>query len=291
MQECTTCLRELSLDNFYRDGRYKGEVRYQRICKGCRHDKYLYNYRNKNVKSHNCEYCGTKYSVNAQYAPNPKYCTRQCHAASKAQLEYSQSFLTPHLQSYIDGLMLSDITIRPDGSFGWNLKYQEFSEYIAKQFKPYEAYSKPTPNPNIFRGRSYCHPDIKKQRKRWYPEGIKIVPEDVQVDTVSALMLYLGDGHLHKVRGHITLYTMSFTEEENEFLVQKLSDIGITSRVKPIKNQFVIYLSRPNAEEFLKIVGGNSPIKCYDYKFDMPDREVYNKYQRDKRKQKNEKDN
>lgn len=291
MQECTKCQRKLDFDNFYRDSRYKDRVKYRRTCKACCHNKYLHSYRNKNVVFHNCANCGTRYQVNAKYAPNTKYCTRPCHAASKARLEYSQSFLTPSLQSYVDGLMLSDITIRPDGSFGWNLKYQEFSEYIANQLKPYEAYSKATSDPNIFRGRSYCHPDIKKQRQRWYPDGIKIVPKDVKIDITSVLMLYLGDGCLHKTRGNITLYTLSFTEEENEFLVHKLSCIGISSRVIPVKKHFAIYLSRPNAEEFLKILGGISPIRCYDYKFNMPDREVYNRQQKDWRRRKNEKDN
>lgn len=288
MKTCSKCHQKLSFSEFYRDYR-SASFKHKSICIQCTKSQYAKAYKNVNLKQHVCKNCKNTFSVNSNYALNPQFCTQQCYAAFRSFLDYSKSFWTKELQSYIDGLMLSDIGIRTNNCFQWNVKYREFAEFISNCLHPYSPYIKHYPN--VYSGRSRTHPDIKAQRQRWYPNGVKIVPKDVTIDPVCLTMLYIGDGHIHKVRGNITISTLSFSEEDNKFLSeQMLENLGINSRViSTKKGQSYLYFSRPNAVEFLKIIGNKSPVKCYDYKFLVPPKQAYRDYQREFRKKKHAK--
>lgn len=287
MKICSKCNKELPFDQFYRDNR-SASLKYRSMCVGCIKSQYAASYRTANIKKWICKHCKSTFSVNSNYAPNPSFCSRQCHAAFKSSLDYSESFWTSSMQSYIDGLMLSDIGIRKDNSFQWNVKYEEFAEFIANCLLPYDPSVKNYIR--MYTGRTKTHPDIKNQRQRWYPNGTKIVPKDVIIDPICLAMLYIGDGHIHKVKGNITISTLSFSEKENNFLSEKMfKNLGVKSRVISMKDRYCLYFSRPNAVEFLKIIGNKSPVKCYDYKFVVPSKQAYRNYQRELRKRNHEK--
>jgi len=282
MKICSKCNQELTLNNFYRDNR-SPSVKYRSICKKCTKLQYIRTYRTVNTKQHICKNCQDLFLVNCCYAPNPQFCSTKCHAAFKSQLDYDESFWTEELQSYIDGLMLSDICIRRDNCFQWNVKYEEFAQLVAKYLLPYGSYVKKYSS-KMYTGRTRTHPDIKFQRGRWYPDDIKIVPQDVKINQASLLMMYIGDGCLHKTKGNITISTLSFSEKDNLFLSDRILNLGIASRVLSRNNQYYLYFSRPNAVKFLNFLGNSSPIKCYDYKFQMPSKQIYRDYQRNLRR-------
>ncbi len=223
----------------------------------------------KTVTKRQCNYC------------NDIYCSQYCFGAAKAKLDYRKSYIN-NIKSFSDGLILSDLHIRKDGGFSWNLKYLEFAEFISKGFQDYDPWIKQQKN-GMWTGRTHCHPDIKKERKRWYPNGVKIVPKDVSIDRESLLGLYLGDGSLHKTRGWIGIYTLNFTKDDNEYLCDRIKSIGLDCRVKQANKMYMLYFSRPNAENLISFLG-ESPVSCYGYKFRIPDREIYNKYQRELRR-------
>lgn len=282
MQECNFCHRSLPFECFYRDPRYKDRIVYQKKCKLCYHEKYRKDY-TAAINSTICKQCGKEFWFNPQYSLNPQYCTHPCHGAAKASLDYNNSFIKP-IKSWVDGLILSDLHIAPNGRFSWNLKHAEFSEFIANKFKEYQPSIKQQKN-GIWSGRTKTHPDIKKERLRWYKENRKILPDDVIVNKDSLMALYLGDGSLHKIRGWIGIYTLNFSWDENELLCSKINQLGLQCRVKSAnkKKQPHIYFSRPNAIGLLNYLE-TSPIQCYSYKFQMPSKEVCNAYQREARK-------
>jgi len=112
-------------------------------------------------------------------------------------------------------------------------------------------------------------------RKHWYPNGIKIVPEDVKITKLSCLLWYLGDGTLLKTNKgksiRITLCTNGFSIEDHHLLKYKLEKtldidvvISTTGRTKYNNDiEYVLYLYGLNAYKFLKYIG---PCVVDDYK-------------------------
>ena len=114
-----------------------------------------------------------------------------------------------------------------------------------------------------------------EQRKRWYPEGKKIVPKDIILSPLVCLYWYLGDGGLHychnKYKG-IRLCTNGFTPYDREHIRDLLSQLGFRSYVE---KKGVVGLSPIPSREFLKYIGKN-PVMCYDYKWCIDNRSSYN---------------
>lgn len=113
------------------------------------------------------------------------------------------------------------------------------------------------------------------QRPRWYPNGTKSVPKDIQLTPIVCLYWYLGDGGLHycksKFKG-VRLCTNAFLISDIDFLRGKLLDLGFRSfREK----KGVIGLSPIQARNFLGYIG-DCPVDCYRYKWCPDNREKYN---------------
>lgn len=281
--KCSTCDQNYPIEQFYRDFRYKDRICYRPKCKKCYNKTYRNTFLNKNQIIKTCQNCRQKFSVNYKYCPDQKYCDQKCAGSGKANLDYSLTF-RKEIQDWIDGFMLSDMHIRDHGAFSFNLKYLEFAQFISSKLFPYQFSIKSYESKSINSGKSRTHPDIKIERERWYSNGTKILPEDCVVNKNSLMGLYLGDGTLHKIRGWIGIYTMNFTWQENEILCEKIKSLGLNCRVKNgSKTQPMIYFSRPNAINFLDYLG-TCPVNCYMYKFNMPNKEIANIYQRESRK-------
>ena len=118
-------------------------------------------------------------------------------------------------------------------------------------------------------GRSRSHPDLVKQRNRWYKHNIKIVPKDVNITPKGLMLWYLGDGCLHN-RTNVVLCTDSFSEEEVGYLVDKLILLGIPCGIRHHCKTPRISILQKGIRPFFSYMGWKSPIKCYDYKFNIP---------------------
>lgn len=204
------------------------------------------------------------------------------HSECKRSLDWDISFLNPEISEAIDGLVLSDASITPQGQVAATLKYEEFRNYCSSLFEPYKpAHTTCCPNMNeipYFRFCTKMHTDLKIQRERWYPDGIKKIPEDVKLTPLSVLLWYLGDGHIDAKWGNIFLYTNSFNAADVNRVVELLNQSGVQCKFYWARSQGtykkdypVIYISSKNTPSFFEFVGVESPIKCYDYKFDVPD--------------------
>lgn len=73
--------------------------------------------------------------------------------------------------------------------------------------------------------------EFTELRTRWYPEGTKIVPQDLVLSPELVSAWHMGDGTLHKYGG-ATLSTNCFTHDDVVFLVSLFADIGIAATVK-----------------------------------------------------------
>ena len=121
------------------------------------------------------------------------------------------------------------------------------------------------------------------QRKRWYPDGKKIVPKDIFIDKDFLLWWYIGDGHLHRKKSRhkyrrVILSTDSFCVPDIYFLIDKLRNL-LGNNVY-LENKKRIVISSQSLCQFIDIIGTVSPIKHYQYKFDFGqylDKEYFSK--------------
>lgn len=196
-----------------------------------------------------CQVCRTIfYPEKRRNRADQKFCSQRCMGESYATLDYNISH-ADECGEFIDGFLLSDGFISPEyPKISWNVKYEEYDEHIKKNLAPYLPVSsrvfvldKRCKNGGYFvsQGRTKCHPDLKRQRERWYPNGIKKVPDDIVLTKKTCLEWYLGDGVLQGV--NCNMCTDGFTRKDNNFLAAKLMKHGIIAYVAK-RNRVCIFL-------------------------------------------------
>lgn len=84
------------------------------------------------------------------------------------------------------------------------------------------------------------------------------------------MLWYLGDGSVVQDNNRIALRlsTDGFAQEGVEFLVSKLEAIGISCHRNGDNR---IYVEAKGIPKFFEFIGTKSPVKCYDYKFEVPE--------------------
>lgn len=200
----------------------------------------------------------------------------------KRSLDWDVSFFSEEISEIVDGLILSDASITPKGQIAATLQYQEFRDYcssLLKSYQPANLICYPNSNKTpYFRFCTKMHPDFQQQRDRWYPDGIKKIPRDIRITSQSVLLWYLGDGYIDPRWGNIFLYTNSFDTADVKRAVKLLNQVNVRCKFYWARSQGsykkdypVIYISSKNAPSFFEFVGVKSPVKCYDYKFNVPD--------------------
>lgn len=121
-----------------------------------------------------------------------------------------------------------------------------------------------------------CYVELKAQRMRWYPDGVKRVPEDVVMTPLGLAYWFCGDGTGNK-NGSLCFCTNSFSEREVRALAEILSvefDVAASySKISrpPVqrvrKPEFMVRVSkRDDAQRFKKLTEVHMP-KCCLYKF------------------------
>lgn len=114
------------------------------------------------------------------------------------------------------------------------------------------------------------HPIFTNLRNKWYPQGIKIVPKDINLSWRAIAFWFCDDGYngLGKrcIRHHGVLCTNSFSEEEVEFLISKLSEKGIKCNIYFDKKQPMIHLHGDTFEFFIDHIKPFVPWECMQYK-------------------------
>ena len=209
-------------------------------------------------------------------------------SAARCSLDISQSFLTEEILENIDGFLLGDGNI--DRNRGGKIEYggsrfkigtseQEWAKFSLAKFALYHP-SEPKfippyeRNPNgQWYAQTLTHPDIVAQAKRWYPDGKKHVPFDVRLTPTSLMLWYLGDGsfcdHGKSNGSSLRFATCNFLPEENEtILMPKLEALGLACHLCPHKNDIII--RSPCTGRFFDLIGHQSPISCYQHKFNIP---------------------
>lgn len=214
-------------------------------------------------------------------------------------LDYSISFLTEEMIESIDGFLLGDGYIEPNdersstltGRAKWSVEHQEFCLFFASHLFSYlpltlQVESPKSPSGKLWHGYTRHHPDFYAQLLRWYPmdevqqKRIKVPPQDVRITPKSVMLWYLGDGSVVQEDNAIALRlsTDGFSQHGVEFLSGKLQEKGIACHRN---NDNRIYIEAKGVPAFFAFIGKESPVKCYDYKFKLPEWRLDSKRMKD----------
>jgi LAGLIDADG DNA endonuclease family/Homeodomain-like domain len=103
---------------------------------------------------------------------------------------------------------------------------------------------------------SHRHVFLTEQHRRWYPNGVKIVPPDFKLTAVSALHWFVGDGSLHSRQAQVILCTDNFDELSIERLMQQLLLLGLSSYTsRTSKGNQRICLSGVDCDKWFDTIG------------------------------------
>lgn len=107
---------------------------------------------------------------------------------------------------------------------------------------------------------------LQDQYQRWYPNGHKTIPADLQFNCETLLHWYLGDGS-RATHGGVYFATDGFALDEVEQLGQRITEL-IGSPCRPHKNDghHRLYIPARYADAFFGAIGP-CPVACFSYKW------------------------
>jgi len=209
------------------------------------------------------------------------------HSASKrnTELNYEQ-------KKIIEGLLLGDGSIirqKRDRTAKLSVKTIEkvFADHILKSFPlDIKIYSYAASH-RIIKGKECCCKEnykieskvdnaLNEFRNKWYRDGVKIIPLDLDISPTSVKYWFYGDGNSSFIREKngvaLTFYTNGFTFIECEFLQKQLREkIGINFHVNHDRGKPILKVSTKKAVyDFFEYIG-ECNVSCYDYKWKFPE--------------------
>ena len=178
----------------------------------------------------------------------------------------------------LNGEMLGDgcISLRKrykNAYLEWHLKRMGHVQLLCDEFENLEpSFHSRYDDEDGWKLWTKCNPDLTNQHNRWYPNGVKIVPKDLELTPLVCYHWYIGDGYFGK-SNNIDLYSLGFSKEENIFLIKLLSGLGINAVLRetnkyPSGTKYFIALGKFEAKKFLEYIG---PCTVEDYNYKWPD--------------------
>jgi len=172
-----------------------------------------------------------------------------------------------------DGCLLSQSIYSAEFKYG--SKYLEYAQYVSDTLKFFgvkqsgkirKCCNKKLGNYS-YHYQSCSYVELLSIRKKWYPEGKKIVPKDIKLTSLTCRQWVIGDGSLMKSKAgspYIKLATCGFIISDVKWLIKQLKNLNFKVTRWPSCN--TISISIYSTKDFLDYIG-KSPVECYSYKF------------------------
>lgn len=108
-----------------------------------------------------------------------------------------------------------------------------------------------------------CHPYFTNLRSKWYINGKKRVPKDLDLNPYTIFCWYLDDGTSSKSRREVRFYTDGFLVEDVDLLISKMLAIGLKCTRRLHYNGWMISLLACSYDLFFDIIESFDKIKCF----------------------------
>ena len=195
--------------------------------------------------------------------------------------------LTDRQREIVVGSLLGDGYISMNNISGMFCKTQcaaskEYVEWHFKELGPYSLSMRPRTRaahdittrirkPGTRKSiefKTCSHPKFVEYRSQWYPNGIKVIPEDIELTPLSLAVWYCDDGSNHKNHKAVILHTQCFTDCD----INRLRDIlmleyGLITTINlDGKKKSTIRVSSKSYNSFLDIVSPHITTADMSYK-------------------------
>ena len=241
------------------------------------------------IKCKLCENCFN--ATPSQLNLGKKYCSRYCYGKSRVRLDLP--LLTSEQSSVVNGILLSDGGMDKQKKITTNscLRLKQvklgYLESVNKLLMPHIAAIDKGKSAKItgaryvdgvrklehsdteftvyYSLRSCSHPLWTDLRHKWYPDGKKIVPADIELNGLTMAHWYMGDGsYTHSLRSAY-FATDSFSSNCIDLLRSKLHEIGLKNFIVLHYNLPRIYISRTCYLDFMDVIRPYM-CECFSYK-------------------------
>lgn len=196
--------------------------------------------------------------------------------------------LTQHEKDILYGLLLGDGCLsKPKGAtpyYRHSSKYPEFLVWIKSLFPNVNwgnygivPITNKKSEKDAYGTHSCIHPDFAEIYEEFYAgkNGAKIIPPNININSTVLLHWFLGDGSYSdykdkngKIKRDLYFSTFAFSEDSIfKYIIPQLNAMGIFCKVKKKSKGPVIIIYAESYKRFYEVIGGESPIPCYDYKY------------------------
>lgn len=189
--------------------------------------------------------------------------------------------LTGHLLG--DGSIFYSTRYAVTPIFSFTSKHLEYAEFVKNssslssyckvlQRRRFDKRTSKTYVSYQFRTKS-CE-TLKQFRDLWYPEGKKLIPENLKLNSTICQRWYIDDGGRSsgKSRGKNRYISISTCCHKNNgdiiILLKELRNLGFNCNSNLNGNYHRIQFSRVSSLDFLEFIG-KCPVECFKYKWDL----------------------
>lgn len=191
--------------------------------------------------------------------------------------KYKYCNLTKYEKEILDGIIISDGSLscsRISGRISLIFKYLETINRIILDMpsieflKPWKYDSKEDKRTNKsytnYQTKSLSYHNLLHEYNRWYKNGVKIIPRDIDITPLMCYWWFVGDGY--NTNNNIYLCTDSFDKESVKSVNEKLKQKGFTTTIRSNNR---IFFDKKSSIIFLDWISKDIEIqKEYLYKWE-----------------------
>ena len=189
--------------------------------------------------------------------------------------------LTSEAMQFLEGQLLGDGCLQSHSEFSalyqHGSKYRWYCEWLSDTLAGYGIQQSGNIRKNLVLGKydsyqyaSLAYTELRAVRERFYPEGKKIIPADLEITPLVLREWYVGDGSLaYPKRGRpaIMLATCCFSHDDVALVADKLRDLGLEVSHYSNKHERLRIPAR-SVGRFLEYIGPPpKEIPMYHYKW------------------------
>lgn len=190
--------------------------------------------------------------------------------------KYKYCNISEREREIFDGILISDGSLsssRISGRLSLCFKYIETINRIVSDLpsigflKPWRYESKKDKRTNKsytnYQTKTSYYRDLLEEYNRWYKNGVKIIPSDIEITSLMCYWWFIGDGY--NINNNVYLCTDSFDVEYVKLVSEKLKQKGFNNTIR--SNNRIAFDKRSSAE-FLDWISKDIEIqKEYLYKW------------------------